>query len=346
MKGSVASVAVLLLVGAASAPIAAQDYPSRPVRAITALVPGGLSDVFMRVAGEEFQKQLGQPIVVENRPGGSLNIGGRACAEAPPDGYTICILPVETLSYNKFLFKKLAFDPEKDFAPITNLFFVTQVLAVNAAMKVRTLDELAALSKAKPGTLSYVAPSVPLSLFMDKFKQSSGADMVKVPYRGGGDAVNGILSGATPIAFLGLANVISHLRAGTMTALAIDSEHRSPLIPDVPTLRELGYRGDITQVYFGLVAPAGTPAGLFRIVYRFENEQLLEVINRTVHGAALSALVESADAYRFYFGVYVHSVGRLTPIYMALIDPFRKLIVYPSLLRSVRTTWNRTYGTT
>jgi tripartite-type tricarboxylate transporter receptor subunit TctC len=260
MKESAASVAVLLLVGAASAPIAAQDYPSRPVRAITALVPGGLSDVFMRVAGEEFQKQLGQPIVVENRPGGSLNIGGRACAEAPPDGYTICILPVETLSYNKFLFKKLAFDPEKDFAPITNLFFVTQVLAVNAAMKVRTLDELAALSKAKPGTLSYVAPSVPLSLFMDKFKQSSGADMVKVPYRGGGDAVNGILSGATPIAFLGLANVISHLRAGTMTALAIDSEHRSPLLPDVPTLRELGYRGDITQVYFGLVAPAGTPA--------------------------------------------------------------------------------------
>ena len=160
----------------------------------------------------------------------------------------------------QLLFKKPGFDAEKDFAPITNLFFVTQVLAVNAAMKVRTLDELAALSKAKPGTLSYVAPSVPLSLFMDKFKQSSGADMVKVPYRGGGDAVNGILSGATPIAFLGLANVISHLRAGTMTALAIDSERRSPLVPDVPTLRELGYRGDITQVYFGLVAPAGTPA--------------------------------------------------------------------------------------
>jgi len=260
MNGPVASFAALLLIGASSAPIAAQEFPSRPVRAITALVPGGLSDVFMRVAGEEFQKQLGQPIVVENRPGGGLNIGGRACAEAPPDGYTICILPVETLSYNKFLFKKPGFDAEKDFAPITNLFFVTQVLAVNAAMKVKTLDELAALSKAKPGTLSYVAPSVPLSLFMDKFRQSSGADMVKVPYRGGGDAVNGILSGATPIAFLGLANVISHLRAGTMTALAIDSEHRSPLVPDVPTLRELGYRGDITQVYFGLVAPAGTPA--------------------------------------------------------------------------------------
>jgi tripartite-type tricarboxylate transporter receptor subunit TctC len=254
-----AVIAALVLSCAAPAPVAAQDYPTRSVRAITALVPGGLSDVFMRVAGEEFQKHLGQPIVVENRPGGGLNIGGRACAEAAPDGYTICILPVETLSYNKFLFKKLPFDPDKDFVPISNLFFVTQVLAVNAAMKVKTLDELAALSKAKPGTLSYVAPSVPLSLFMDKFRQSSGADMVKVPYRGGGDAVNGILSGSTPIAFLGLANVISHLRAGTMIALAIDSEKRSPLIPNVPTLRELGYRGDITQVYFGLVAPAGTP---------------------------------------------------------------------------------------
>ena len=240
----------------------AQDYPNKPVRAITALVAGGLSDVFMRVAGDEFQKRLGQPIVVENRPGGGLNIGGRACAEAPPDGYTICILPVETLSYNKFLFKRPGFDPEKDFAPITNLFFVTQVLVVNASMKVKTLDELAALSKSKPGTMSYVAPSVPLALFMEKFKQERGADLVKVPYRGGGDAVNGILSGSTPVAFLGLANVVSHIRAGTMTALAIDSETRSPLVPDVPTLRELGYKGDITQVYFGLVAPAATPKPL------------------------------------------------------------------------------------
>jgi tripartite-type tricarboxylate transporter receptor subunit TctC len=260
MKRWISLAALITGACAGAAPAAAQDYPARPVRAITALVAGGLSDVFMRLAGDEFQKALGQPIVVENRPGGSLNIGGRACAEAPADGYTICILPVETLSYNKFLFKKLPFDPDKDFAPITNLFFVTQALVVNAAMKVATLDELAALSRARPGTLSYVAPSVPLSLFMDKFKQTSGADLVKVPYRGGGDAVNGILSGSTPIAFLGLANVISHLRAGTMTALAVDGEKRSPLIPEVPTLRELGYRGDITQVYFGLVAPAGAPA--------------------------------------------------------------------------------------
>lgn len=251
--------AVVGAVAAAGASAIAQDYPTKPVRAITALVAGGLSDVFMRVAGDEFQRGLGQPIVVENRPGGAMNIGGRACAEAAPDGYTICILPVETLSYNKFLFKRPGFDAEKDFAPITNLFFVTQVLVVNAGLKVKSLDDLAALSKSKPGTMSYVAPSVPLALFMDKFKQERGADMVKVPYRGGGDAVNGVLSGSTPVAFLGLANVVSHIRAGTMTALAVDGDKRSPLVPEVPTLRELGYRGDITQVYFGLVAPAATP---------------------------------------------------------------------------------------
>lgn len=238
----------------------AQDYPTRPVRVIATSSAGGTSDIFMRALADELHKSLGQPFIVENRPGGAFNIGARACAEAPPDGYTLCIIPGEPLVFNQFLFKSLAFDPENGFEPITQLFFITQTLVVSAALDVRTLPDLVALSKAKPGTLSYVAPSVPLSLFMDKFKQSSGADMVKVPYRGGGDAVNGILSGATPIAFLGLANVISHLRAGTMVALAIDSEHRSPLIPDVPTLRELGYRGDITQVYFGLVAPAGTPA--------------------------------------------------------------------------------------
>jgi tripartite-type tricarboxylate transporter receptor subunit TctC len=250
--------AIAVLVAMLPALALAQDR-SKPIRVIVATGVGGTADVFMRVLGDEYHRRYGRPFVIETRAGGNMNIGGRACAEAPNDGSTICNLPNAALTYNQFLYKKLPYDPER-FEPITNPFFNTQLMVVSAALGVKSFDELAALSKAKPGTLNYVAPSVPLSLFMDKFRQSSGADMVKVPYRGGGDAVNGILSGATPIAFLGLANVISHLRAGTMTALAIDSEHRSPLVPDVPTLRELGYRGDITQVYFGLVAPAGTPA--------------------------------------------------------------------------------------
>jgi tripartite-type tricarboxylate transporter receptor subunit TctC len=236
----------------------AQDYPSKPVRAITALSAGGTSDVFMRVAGDQFQKKTGQPIIVENRPGGAFNIAGQACADAAPDGYTICLLPVETLSYNQFMFKKISYDPRK-FEPISNLFFVTAVLVVNSSLGARSLPDLAAHSKSKPGTLSYMSPAVPLALFMENWRKDNGADIVKVPYRGGADAANAILQGSTPVAFSGLANFIPHIRSGAMTALAVDTDQRSPLLPDVPTLRELKYTGPLTPAYFGLVAPAGTP---------------------------------------------------------------------------------------
>ncbi len=249
---------LLCLIGVAGSALA-QDYPTRPIRALTATSAGGTSDVFMRVLGDEVQKRLGQPIVVENRPGGAMNIGGRACAEAANDGYTICILPAETLAYNQFLFKEIPYNPEKDFAPVTNPFFTTQELVASAALNVHTLPELAALSKTKPKTLSYTAASIPLIAFMNKWTRDVGADIVKVPFRGGAEAVNGVLGGSTPVAFFGLANWLSFIRNGTVTALAVDSKTRSPLLPDVPTLTELGYGGDLTRLYFGIVAPAGTP---------------------------------------------------------------------------------------
>jgi tripartite-type tricarboxylate transporter receptor subunit TctC len=244
---------------AACTPAVAQDYPMRPIRALTATSAGGTSDVFMRVLGEEVRKRWGQPIVVENRPGGAMNVGGRACADAPNDGYTICILPSETLAYNQFLFKQIPYDPAKDFAPVTNPFFATQVMVVNASLNVHTLAELAALSKAKPGTQSYTAASIPLIAFMDKWTKETGADIVKVPFRGGAEAVNNVMGGSTPIAFFGLANWLSFIRNGTVNALAVDSTKRSPLLPDVPTLTELGYGQNLTRLYFGIVAPTGAP---------------------------------------------------------------------------------------
>ena len=244
----------------APAPAFAQEWPARPVRIIVPLAPGGGGDVFARLLGEELAKRFGQPFVVENRPGGALNIGMRACAESPPDGYTLCLTSSEPIVTNQFLYKSMPFNAETDFEAITLLFFNPIALVTNNTLGVKTIAELVALSKARPGTLSYASFSFPAIHFMDGLKKTAGADWVYVPYRSGNEVVNAVVTGATPIAFLGLANVISHLRAGTMTALAIDSEHRSPLVPDVPTLREHGYRGDITQVYFGLVVPAGTPA--------------------------------------------------------------------------------------
>jgi len=245
--------------GFAALPAAAQDYPAKPIHVITATSPGGTSDVYIRVLGEELRKAWGQPIVVDNRPGGGLNIGGLACAQAPNDGYTICILPSETLTYNEFMYKSISFKPEKDFVPITNPFFGTQVLVVNASLGVKTLSDLAAESKAKPKTLSYVTPSVPLYVFLENWKKQTGADIVWVPFKGGADALNGLLSGTTPVAFFGLANMIGYVRSGKLNAIAVDGETRSPLLPDVPTLRELGYKKPLTRSFFGIVAPAGTP---------------------------------------------------------------------------------------
>jgi tripartite-type tricarboxylate transporter receptor subunit TctC len=259
MKGRAVLAVVLQLV---AWPAAAQDYPNRPVKAIVAVGAGGTGDIVMRVLGEELYRRWGQPVVVENRPGGASNIGARACADAPPDGYTICMMPGEPLAYNPLLYKKLSFDPAKDFELITNVFFNTQALVTNASLNVNTVDELVALSKAKAGTLSYTAPSLPLALYLEKLKRERGADWVGIPFRGGGDTTNAVLSGSTPIAFLGMQNFISHLQAGTMRGLAVDGAQRSPLFPEIPTLAELGYRGNLTRVYFGLVAPAGTPKAI------------------------------------------------------------------------------------
>jgi tripartite-type tricarboxylate transporter receptor subunit TctC len=263
------AIGLLALALAAVVPAHAQDYPTRPIKAIVALSPGGTSDIFIRALGEELRKRWGQPLIVENRPGGNTNIAGKACAEAPPDGYTICILPGETLAFNRFQYKKLAYDAEKDFAPISAMFYSLSALVVSASLEVRSIEELVALAKAKPKTLSYMAPSVPLVLFMERLNRVRDIDIVRVPFRGGGDSANAILSGSTPVAFVGISNFISHLQAGTMRALAVDHTSRVTLLPDTPTLMELGYSDNPTRAFFGLVAPAGTPAA---IIARFRDE--------------------------------------------------------------------------
>jgi len=183
----------------------------------------------------------------------------RACADATADGYTICILNADPLIYNQFLLKNMPFDPENGLQPITNLFHLIQTLVVNASLGAKNVDELVALSKAKPGTMSYLTAAPPLALYMEKLKEQKGADWVRVPFKGGGEAVNAIISGTTPIALIGEGNVIGHIRAGTMTSLVMVNNIKSPNFPDVPTLAETGYKGAPSGSWYGLFAPAGTP---------------------------------------------------------------------------------------
>jgi tripartite-type tricarboxylate transporter receptor subunit TctC len=248
------------LLALAAAPASAQDYPLRPIKVITTTSAGGLSDLFMRALGEELHRRWGQPLIIENRPGGAMNVGTRACTEAAPDGYTICITNADAVAYNQFLYKKLPFDPESQLQPITNLFHLIHMLVVNSDLKVRSVEELVALSKARPGTLSYLAPGAPLVLYMETLKREQGADWVRVPFRGGGEAVNAILSGTTPVALFGEGNVIGHIRAGRMTPLVMMNNIRSPNFPEVPLLSEVGYKGAPSRSWYGLFAPAGTPA--------------------------------------------------------------------------------------
>jgi tripartite-type tricarboxylate transporter receptor subunit TctC len=236
----------------------ADDYPSRPIHVLTTSSAGGISDIFMRVLGDELHKRLGQPLIIENRPGGFGNIASRACQDAQPDGYTICIINADPMIYNQYLFKNLPFDPDK-LAPIINLFHLIQVLVINSDLKAKTVDELIAVSKQKPGTLSYLSASIPCVVYMDSLKQEKGADWVRVPFKGGGEATNAILGGSTPIGLLGLGNVIPQIGAGKMTALALVNNIRTPLLPNVPTLEDLGYKGAPSQTWYGLFAPPGTP---------------------------------------------------------------------------------------
>jgi len=252
---------VLAAVAAATflvAPAFADDYPTRPIHVLTTSSAGGISDIFMRVLGEELHKSFGQPLIIENRPGGAGNIAARACQDAQPDGYTICIINADPMVYNQYLYKNISFDPDK-LTPIINLFHLIQALVINSDLGAKTVDELVAASKAKPGTLSYLTASIPCVVYMDSLKNEKGADWVRVPFKGGGEATNAILGGSTPIGLLGIGNVMGHLRAGKMNALALVNNIRTPLLPNVPTLADLGYKGAPSQTWYGLFAPPGTP---------------------------------------------------------------------------------------
>jgi tripartite-type tricarboxylate transporter receptor subunit TctC len=263
-KSAFACFVVLL----AAAPLAsAQDYPTRPVRIVFPLAAGGGGDVFTRALADELQKAWHQPVVVENRPGGGQNIGARACAEATPDGYTICVMSSEPAVYNQFLYKSIPYDPAKDFQPIANLFFNTLAVVANGELKVKSLAELIALGKSKPGTMSYATFSYPLTYFMEKLKKSEGLDIVKVPYRGGGDVVNALLGGSLQVALLALSNMVPQLQSGRITPLAVVANARSPLFPNVPTLKEA--RGEhYPPTWFGLFTQAGVPRPIVEKIAR------------------------------------------------------------------------------
>jgi tripartite-type tricarboxylate transporter receptor subunit TctC len=246
----------LIVLAATLGPAAADDYPSRPIHAIASQGPGGLSDLFMRALGDQMGPALGTSIVVEDRAGAEGTIGAKACADAAPDGYTICILPGEAIVINP-LIQPSDFDPSQRLVPVARPYYLTQMFAVSAGLNIKSFADLAAQAKAKP--FNYMAPSLSKVAFMEAFNKQNGTDIVRLPFKGGGDTITAMLTGTAQIAIFGIGNLVSFIRDGKITGLAIDGDQRSPLAPEIPTFKEVGYHEHIAATFFGIFAPAGTP---------------------------------------------------------------------------------------
>jgi tripartite-type tricarboxylate transporter receptor subunit TctC len=250
--------ALLALVGPSSAALA-QDYPNRPIRVIASQGAGGLSDVWMRAVADELGPLLGGTVVIEDRAGAAGSIGARACGEAPPDGYTYCILPAEPLTINPVINPIEGFDPAKSLMPVSRVFYLTQVFAVVGSLDIKSFDDLVKHAKAHPKTLTYMAPAITKVAFVEELNKKHGIDIVRVPFKGGGDAINNMLTGTTPIAIFGVGNIKQLIETGKVVGLAVDGDTRSPLAPSIPTFKEIGYTKYLSTSFFGVYAPTGTP---------------------------------------------------------------------------------------
>lgn len=240
---------------------AADGFPERPLRMIVPFPPGGSVDVVARIAGQKMTEIAGQSIVVDNRAGASGNIGTELAARAPADGYTIMMTTIP-LVVNPSLFSKIPYDVVRDFAPVSLIAAAPFVLAVHPSLPARSVKELVALARARPGQLNYASAGSGTNLHIaaELFKNLSGTNIVHVPYKGGGPALTALLGGEAQLSFLGVVAVVPHVKSGKMRALALTAAKRSAVLPDLPTIAEAGVPGYEFASWYGVLAPAGTPA--------------------------------------------------------------------------------------
>ena len=241
----------------------ADDYPSRPIRVIVPFSPGGAVDGPMRLIAQELGKRLGQPVVVENKPGAGATIGTDVVAKSPPDGYTL-LLASQTNAISATLYSKLPFDPIADFTPVTLIGREPGVVVVNPSVPAKTLQAFIAYVKANPGKVDYASSGNGSGqhLFAALLASKTGMKMNHVPYRGSGQATTDLLSGVVAMAIPGTAGMVGHIRDGKLRALAVTGAHRSPQLPDVPTVIESGVPGYEAYVWMGLLAPKDTPPAI------------------------------------------------------------------------------------
>ncbi len=254
----------LLLVALAMAnvyPALAETWPTRPIRFIVPFAPGGGGDVVGRIIGQRMSEQLGKPLIIDNRAGGGGTRGCELAAKAAPDGYTLLLGNVGPIAVGPALYPKLAYDPVRDFAPVTMIASFPNLLVANPGLPFKTVPELVAYAKSRPGTLNFASAGAGTSTHLagELFKSVAGIDVVHVPYKGGAAAMTDIIAGQVAYYFGTMPSSMPLAKAGKLRALAVTSLTRSPAAPEVPTIAESGYPKFETAAWYGLMFPTGTP---------------------------------------------------------------------------------------
>ncbi len=265
----------------------AQDYPNKPIKIIVPYPAGQASDTISRIVGERLSKSLGQPVLVDNRPGAGGNIGTDVGAKSPPDGYTLTVATA-ALPISKHVYRKLPFDPEKDFAPITLMTVTPLVLVTRADLPVKDVASLVDYAKKNPGKLTFASSGTGTShqLSGELFKTLAGIDLLHVPYKGSPPAHIDLMGGSVDIMFDNIVPVSPHVKSGKLKALAVTTKTRASSLPDVPTMAEAGFPNFEAVAWFGMLVPAGTPQP---IIDRL-NKEIVAILNTPDIKERLAAL--------------------------------------------------------
>ena len=324
--GSAAALGLLAVVTGTTAPAFAQGkaFPDHPITIVVPFPPGSTADLLPRLLAPAMSKSLGVPVIVENHLGGaSGSVGAAAVARAQPDGYTVLMAPSVVLSVNPWLYKDLPYDPEKDFAPITNAASTKNVWVANPDFPAKSLADVIALAKTKPGAIGFASGGNGTSMHLcgEALNTMAGVQLVHIPYKGPGPALKDVIAGHVPLMCDNLSNVLPHVRTGRLRALAITANARMAQLGDVPTVAEAGFPGLDFGVWYSFVAPSKTPKPVIDRLYReFSSALHSQAIAERLDGLGLVIVANSPEEFRSFIAAESERAHRDVLSYHVKVD--------------------------
>jgi tripartite-type tricarboxylate transporter receptor subunit TctC len=280
-------------------PAFAQSYPARPIRLIVGYSPGGGNDLIARIVAAKLQEKLGQPVIVDNRPGAQSIVAAEAVAKAPSDGYTLLVAPSGPMTINPAVYAKLSYSPQRDFAPISLLAEFPLLLAVGAEQPPKTARELVEYGRANPKLANYASSATPFQLASELFNRRTGSKFQHIPYRGSGDVVQAVAAGQVLMTIADTGPMAGPLKAGKLRALGLTAAKRNPAFPDVPTMTEAGIPGMEISLWTGIVAPINTPPEIVALLAQTIRQILvLDDVKKAMEAIAVEPRSTTPDEYR------------------------------------------------